>query len=78
MAKTGGIHGPGQGQSTIDLLAAHAAKVGIDVRTGHAVDDVYANADGAVVGVARQDRERQPGVDPSPQGRDLHQWRVLQ
>ncbi|HLY34941.1 MAG TPA: FAD-dependent oxidoreductase [Jatrophihabitantaceae bacterium] len=51
MAKTGGIHGPGQGQATIDLLAAHAAEKGIDVRTGYAVDDVYTNSGGAVVGV---------------------------
>jgi 3-oxosteroid 1-dehydrogenase len=52
MARTGGIHGPGQGQSTIDLLVAHADKVGIDIRVGHRVDDAYTNADGAVVGVA--------------------------
>jgi 3-oxosteroid 1-dehydrogenase len=51
MAETGGIHGPGQGQSTIDLLVAHAGRAGIEIRTGHKVDDVYTNADGAVVGV---------------------------
>jgi len=52
MAKTGGIHGPGQGQSTIDLLVAHAGANGIDVRTGHTVERAFANSDGAVVGVA--------------------------
>jgi 3-oxosteroid 1-dehydrogenase len=52
MARTGGIHGPGQGQSTIDLLVAYANSSGIDVRTQHAVERAYANADGAVVGVA--------------------------
>jgi len=51
MAKTGGIHGPGQGQASIDLLVGHAGREGIEIRTGHAVDDVYRNADGAVVGV---------------------------
>ena len=51
MAKTGGIHGPGQGQATIDLLVAHAGRVGIDIRTDHAVEEVYTNSDGAVVGV---------------------------
>jgi 3-oxosteroid 1-dehydrogenase len=52
MAKTGGIHGPGQGQSTIDLLVTYADANGIDVRTGHVVERAFANADGAVVGVA--------------------------
>ncbi|MDT4937010.1 MAG: 3-oxosteroid 1-dehydrogenase [Pseudonocardiales bacterium] len=51
MAKTGGIHGPGQGQATVDLLVAHAERAGIDIRTGHRVDDVFTNVDGAVVGV---------------------------
>jgi succinate dehydrogenase/fumarate reductase flavoprotein subunit len=51
MAKTGGIHGPGQGQATIDLLVAHAGRAGIEVRTGHRVTDVYTNSDGAVVGI---------------------------
>jgi 3-oxosteroid 1-dehydrogenase len=51
MAETGGIHGPGQGQSTIDLLYAHAQQVGIEVRTGHRVDLAYTNAGGEVVGV---------------------------
>jgi len=51
MAKTGGIHGPGQGQATIDLLVAHADRAGIEIRTGHPVEDVYTNADGAVAGV---------------------------
>jgi succinate dehydrogenase/fumarate reductase flavoprotein subunit len=51
MADTGGIHGPGQGQATIDLLVAHARKVGIEIRTGHPVEDVYTNSEGAVVGV---------------------------
>ncbi len=51
MADTGGIHGPGQGQSTIDLLVAHAERVGIPIHTGHRVDDVYTDGDGAVVGV---------------------------
>jgi 3-oxosteroid 1-dehydrogenase len=51
MAKTGGIHGPGQGQSTIDLLVAHAEREGIEIRTDHQVEDVYTDADGAVVGV---------------------------
>ena len=52
MAKTGGIHGPGQGQATIDLLVAHAREAGIDIRVGHEVTGVYTNADGAVCGVA--------------------------
>jgi succinate dehydrogenase/fumarate reductase flavoprotein subunit len=52
MAKTGGIHGPGQGQATIDLLVGHAERVGIEIRTHHAVEDVYTNAAGEVVGVA--------------------------
>ena len=51
MAKTGGIHGPGQGQATIDLLVSHAGRVGIDIRTDHAVQDAYTTSDGAVVGV---------------------------
>jgi len=51
MAETGGIHGPGQGQATIDLLVAHAGRVGIDIRVGHRVEDAYRNAGGAVCGV---------------------------
>jgi succinate dehydrogenase/fumarate reductase flavoprotein subunit len=51
MARTGGIHGPGQGQATIDLLAAYAEREGLDVRTGHAVEKVYVNGDIEVVGV---------------------------
>jgi hypothetical protein len=52
MAKTGGIHGPGQGQATIDLLAAHAQRAGIDVRCENRVEDVFTNGGGEVVGLA--------------------------
>lgn len=51
MAKTGGIHGPGQGQATVDLLVAHAGRTGIEIRVSHPVDSVYTNADGSVIGV---------------------------
>ncbi|MCW2645733.1 MAG: Fumarate reductase/succinate dehydrogenase flavoprotein domain protein [Pseudonocardiales bacterium] len=51
MAKTGGIHGPGQGQATVDLLVAHADRVGIEIRVRHSVADAYLNTDGAVCGV---------------------------
>jgi succinate dehydrogenase/fumarate reductase flavoprotein subunit len=51
MAETGGIHGPGQGQSTIDLLFAHSQLAGIDVRTGHRVEKAYVKAGREVVGV---------------------------
>jgi 3-oxosteroid 1-dehydrogenase len=52
MAKTGGIHGPGQGQQTVDLLKAYADREGLDVRTGHVVERAYVNGDIEVVGVA--------------------------
>jgi hypothetical protein len=52
MAATGGLHGPGQGQSTVDMLMAYCDRVGIPVRLGHRVDNVFARSDGAVVGVA--------------------------
>jgi len=53
MARTGGIHGPGQGQSTIDLFGCvrHLRRPST-VRTQHVVERAYANTDGAVVGVA--------------------------
>jgi hypothetical protein len=54
MADTGGTHGPGQGQQTVDLLVAHAARAGIEVRTGHVVQRAFANARGEVVGVEAQ------------------------
>ncbi|UWP86727.1 FAD-binding protein [Dactylosporangium fulvum] len=52
MADTGGIHGPGQGQATVDLLYAHSQRAGIEVRTGHRVEQAFVNAAGEVVGVA--------------------------
>jgi 3-oxosteroid 1-dehydrogenase len=52
MAKTGGIHGPGQGQHTIDILVAYTEREGIDVRTGHVVERAFVNGEGEVVGVA--------------------------
>src|SRR6204780_487789 len=54
MADTGGTHGFGQGQMTVDLLVAHAARAGIEVRTGHAVQRAFANSRGEVVGVEAQ------------------------
>ena len=52
MADTGGTHGPGQGQQTVDLLVAHAARAGIELLTGHVVHRAFANSRGEVVGVA--------------------------
>jgi 3-oxosteroid 1-dehydrogenase len=52
MAETGGIHGPGQGQDTIDLLYAHSQRAGIQLHTGHRVEQAFVNAAGEVVGVA--------------------------
>jgi 3-oxosteroid 1-dehydrogenase len=54
MADTGGTHGPGQGQQTVDLLVAHAARAGIDLRTGHVVQRAFANPSGELVGVEAQ------------------------
>jgi succinate dehydrogenase/fumarate reductase flavoprotein subunit len=54
MADTGGTHGPGQGQQTVDLLVAHAARAGIELRTGHVVHRAFTNARGEVVGVEAQ------------------------
>ena len=54
MADTGGTHGPGQGQQTVDLLVANAARAGIELRTGHVVQRAFANARGEVVGVEAQ------------------------
>src|SRR5580704_6336294 len=54
MADTGGTHGPGQGQQTVDLLVAYAARAGIDLRTGHVVQRAFANPSGEVVGVEVQ------------------------
>lgn len=54
MADTGGTHGPGQGQRTIDLLVAHAQRAGIAMRTGVSVEQVFTNAAGEVVGVEAQ------------------------
>jgi 3-oxosteroid 1-dehydrogenase len=54
MADTGGTHGPGQGQQTVDLLVSHAGRAGIDLRTGHVVQRAFASPSGELVGVEVQ------------------------
>jgi len=75
MARTGGGHGTGQGQATIDLVA-HAATVGIEIRIGHTFDGVYTNADGAVVGVLVRTDGGEVCIR-ARQGRGLRQRRLL-
>ncbi|MGH3256840.1 MAG: FAD-dependent oxidoreductase [Streptosporangiaceae bacterium] len=54
MADTGGTHGPGQGQQTVNLLVSHAGRAGIELRTAHVVQRAFASPSGELVGVEVQ------------------------